>query len=175
MDGVVPMDSKKTISTEAAFHRFTELVAHAGLRPALAYLLSLTDYRYIAIFRGHGDMATAAVYYDRDNPEILRVDEVPASATYCALANDAKAVFTTANALEDARLTSHPARQTVQSYWGLPVMTPEGQILGTLCHYDDVPRDPSQVDLELMIEVASTLEQKGLVPPYPLAQTRQPA
>jgi hypothetical protein len=164
-----PMDSKKNVSTEAAFHQFTEIVANAGVRPALAYLLSLTDYRYIAIFRRRGDKATAAVYYDRDNPDVLRVDEVPASATYCSLASADKALFTTANALEDPRLTLHPARRAVQAYWGVPVMTPEGHILGTLCQYDDVPRDPSQVDFELMIEVASTLEQKGLVPPYPTA------
>ncbi len=64
-------------------------------------------------------------------------------------------------------MTEHAARQTVRSYWGLPVMTPEGEVLGTLCLYDEVPRDPGQVDLALMVEVASTLEQKGLVPPYP--------
>ena len=46
-------------------------------------------------------------------------------------------------------------------------MTPEGDVLGSLCLYDEVPRDPRQVDLALMVEVASTLEQKGLVPPYP--------
>lgn len=160
------MDSK-SVSTETAFRQFTETCAHAGVRSALAYLLSLTDYRYIAIFRRNGDKATAAVFYDRNNPEILRVEEVPAAATYCHLAIEAKAVFTTANSLEDRRLSSHEARHAVQAYWGVPLMTPEGEILGTLCQYDDVPRDPSQVDLELMVEVASTLAQKGDVPPYP--------
>jgi GAF domain-containing protein len=97
----------------------------------------------------------------------LRVDEVAASATYCHLAVQSKTLFATADSLRDPRLAEHAARQTVQSYWGLPVMTPEGDVLGTLCLYDEVPRDPGQVDLALMVEVASTLEQKGLVPPYP--------
>ena len=39
-------------------------------------------------------------------------------------------------------------------------MTPEGEILGTLCYYDQVPRDPAQLDLELMLRVASSLAQQ---------------
>jgi GAF domain-containing protein len=164
------MDPKNKIPTDAAFRHFTQTVAEQGVRSALAYLLSLTDYRYIAIFRRSGDKATAAVFYDRDNPDTVRVDEVPATATYCNIAVENKTLFATANSLEDPRLASHVTRQKVQAYWGLPVMTPEGEILGTLCQYDDVPRDPSQVNLELMIEVACALEQRGLVPPYPPAQ-----
>lgn len=160
------MDSS-AVDTDTAFRRFTETMAQAGLRPALAYLLSLTEFRFIAIFRSQGDKATAAVFYDRENPDVLRVDELPDTATYCHIATQTKSPFATGNSLADPRLAAHAARETVRSYWGLPVMTPEGEVLGTLCQYDVVPRDPSQVNLELMVEVASTLEQKGLVPPYP--------
>ena len=55
------MDSNNKISTEAAFRQFTQTVADQGVRSALAYLLTLTDYRYIAIFRRNGDKSTAAV------------------------------------------------------------------------------------------------------------------
>jgi GAF domain-containing protein len=150
-----------------AFRKFGETLDHEGLRPALAGLLGRTEFRYIAIFRTSGDKATAAVFYDREHPDVLRVDEVAASATYCHLAVQSKSPFSTADSLRDPRLAEHAARQRVQSYFGLPVMTPEGDVLGTLCLYDEVPRDPRQVDLALMVEVASTLEQKGLVPPYP--------
>ncbi len=162
------MDSNP-VSKEAAFRQFNEVLGRSNLRAALAYLLSLTDFRFIALFRRRGDKANAAVFYDREQPDLLFVDEVPASATYCALAIESRSPFNTGNALQDPRLTTHAAREAVQSYWGLPVMTPEGEILGTLCHYDVVPRDPTQVNLELMVEVASLLQQKGLVPPYPPA------
>jgi GAF domain-containing protein len=155
------------VSIDTAFRQFNDTVNREGLRSALAYLLSLTDYRYIAIFRRQGDKATAAAYYDREHPEVIAIDEVPAAATYCQLAIESRAPFVTANAPEDARLEAHPARQAVQAYSGVPLMTPEGEILGTLCHYDVVPRDPEQVDLELMVVVASAIEQRGLVPPYP--------
>ena len=156
-----------TVSTEAAFRKFSDMVGEEGLRPALAYLLGLTDFRYIAIFRRQGDKTTAAAYFDREQPQVVAIDEVPATATFCHLVTESRASFATADSLQDPRLASHPARQQVQAYSGVPVMTPEGDILGTLCHYDEVPRDPSQIDLELMVAVASAIEQRGLVPPCP--------
>jgi GAF domain-containing protein len=155
------------LPTQAAFDAFSGHLQAEGLRPALAYLLKLTDYRFIALFRFQGDRANAAVFYDREHPDVLRIDEVAANATYCCFARDARGVFATTNAMSDPRLLSHVAREAVQAYWGVPVMTPEGEILGTLCHYDVVPRETRQIDLELMLSVASTIERQGLVPPYP--------
>ena len=152
---------------DEAFAIFTRTLSAAGLRGALAYLLSLTNYRFIAIFRFQDGKANAAVFYDRANPQVLSAEEVPSTATYCCFARDSRGVFMTANSLVDPRLTEHAARDTVKAYCGVPVMTPEGEILGTLCHYDLVPRDPEQVDLPLMLQVASTLAQRNLVPPYP--------
>ena len=155
------------LKTDEAFARFSDTLEAAGLRAALAYLLGLTDYRFIAIFRFAEGRANAAVFYDRENPDVWAVDEVSASATYCCYARDARGVFKTADAMLDPRLAGHVAREVVQSYCGVPVMTAEGEILGTLCHYDLVPRDPEQVDLMLMLQVASRLVQRCLVPPYP--------
>lgn len=158
-------------STAQAFEQFADVLAERGLRHALAHLLELTDYRFIAIFRFENGKANAAVFYDRENPEVLNAEEVPADATYCCFARDARGVFATANSLEDGRLTSHVAREVVQSYCGVPVMTPEGEILGTLCHYDLVPRDPAQIDLALLVQVASALAYGNHVPPYPRGPT----
>lgn len=154
-------------TTDEAFARFSDTLEAAGLRAALAYLLGLTDYRFIAIFRFEDAKANAAVFYDRHNPAVLGVDEVPASATYCCFARDARGTFTTADAMLDPRLTGHAARETVRAYCGVPLMTSEGEILGTLCHYDLEPRDAGKIDLALMLQVASALVQRDLVPPYP--------
>lgn len=154
-------------TTDEAFERFSDTLQNAGLRAALAYLLGLTDYRFIAIFRYEEGMANAAVYFDRENPEVMAVDEVPDRATYCCYVRDSRGVFKTADAMHDPRLEDHALRAVVQSYCGVPVMTPEGEVLGTLCHYDLVPRDPEQIDMGLMLQVASRLAQHNLVPPYP--------
>ena len=154
-------------TTDEAFARFSDTLQNAGLRAALAYLLGLTDYRFIAIFRYEEGMANAAVYFDRENPEVMAVDEVPDRATDCCYVRDSRGVFKTADAMHDPRLEDHASRAVVQSYCGVPVMTPDGEVLGTLCHYDLVPRDPEQIDIGLMLQVASRLAQQNLVPPYP--------
>ena len=153
--------------TTKHFDQFARILACSGVREALAYVLSLSDYRFIGIFRFRDGKANAAIHYDRENPDILFASEVPDTATYCCYVRDSNGVFTTANSLTDPRLTDHPARSTVLSYCGVPVIDPTGHLLGTLCHYDVVPRDPAQLDLELLIQVASALQQGDHVPPYP--------
>ena len=157
------------LRTREHFETFVQTLESSGPRDALAYILSLSDYRFIGIFRFQDGKATAAIHYDRENPSVTRSDEVPDTATYCCFVRNRRGVFTTANALEDARLDKHAARSAVQAYCGLPILDPDGQLLGTLCHYDAVPRDPETLDLELLLQVASRLQQGGHIPPYPVA------
>lgn len=154
-------------STDDAFDRFSSTLVSTGIRAALAYLVSLTDFRFIGIFRFEGESASAAVFYDRENPGVQLLNEVPADATYCCYVRDSGGVFTTANALVDVRLAGHPAQATVLTYCGVPVMDSSGTLIGTLCHYDLVPRDPAQIDMALMLRVASELAYGQHVPPYP--------
>ena len=67
----------------------------------------------------------------------------------------------------DARTAAHPARDVVRSYCGVPIFEAEGALIGTLCHYDLVPREAEQLDLELLLQVSSAIARSGLVPPYP--------
>jgi GAF domain-containing protein len=165
----MPAAAVKTSSTVDHFDRFAQVLARSGARQALAYVLMLSEYRYIGIFRFSNGGANAAIHYDRECPENLFATEVPDSATYCCYVRDQRGVFSTANALEDPRLIHHPAREAVLAYCGIPIFTPDGQLLGTLCHYDHVARDPGQLDMELLIQVAVALEQGGHVPPFPAA------
>ncbi len=165
------MADQSTEPTRQTFKRFQQTLDTQGVRAALAYLVSLSDYRFIGIFRFRDGKATAAVHVDRENPNELRSAEVPDTATYCCYVRDSRGIFTTADALRDERLDTHAARDQVLAYCGVPVMDAEGQVLGTLCHYDVVPRDPQQLDLALLIEVASALALGAHVPPYPTSTT----
>lgn len=150
-----------------AFANFVVALRAEGLRAALATLLARTDYRFIGIWRFQDGKANAAVHYDRENPDVTTAQEVPDNATYCCYVRETGQPFKTPNALVDERVASHPARSTVLTYCGVPVMDSAGTILGTLCHYDLVPRDPEQISLPLMLSVASYLALGGHVPPYP--------
>jgi GAF domain-containing protein len=77
--------------------------------------------------------------------------------------------FTTVDAMQDPRLADHVARAAVRPYCGVPVMDAEGELLGTLCHYDVVPRNANELDMPLLLQAASTLTRGHHVPPYPHA------
>ena len=101
------------IEEKAAFANFAVMHRAEGLRPALAQQLKLTDYRFIGIWRFENGKANAVVHYDRENPEVLAATEVPDTATYCCYVRESGQPFMTPNALVDARLGSHPAREQV--------------------------------------------------------------
>ncbi len=153
--------------TAETFDKFSEILEARGVREGLIYLASLTDYRFIGIWRFKAGKANAAVHFDKENPAVTSATEVPDDATYCCYVRDSRGAFMTAEALLDPRTEGHPARATVPTYCGVPVMDAEGDLLGTLCHYDLVPRDPSELDLELLLQAASAIAQRQMVPSYP--------
>lgn len=59
--------------------------------------------------------------------------------------------------------------EVVRTCRGVPVLNAEGRLLGTLCHDDVVPGNADQLDMPLLLQVASTLALGHHVPPYPLA------
>lgn len=168
-------DPIPTRSTAEAFKTFSSILTSSGPREALAYIVGLSDYRFIGIFRFKEGNATAALHYDRENPSRLTIEEVPAEATYCSFVRDSGSPFLTENAMEDPRLNDHVKRETMRAYCGLPMFDLNGILLGTLCHYDVVPRDPGQLDMELLLQVISALRQGNHVPPYPDKPTRHDA
>lgn len=152
------------------FATFERTLASQGLRAALATLIEHTPFRYVGIWRFEGDESAAAAHVDREHPDELRAGPVPSTATYCSNVRAAREPFVLADSADDARVAAHPAREAVRAYVGVPLVTPEGEILGTLCCYDAVPRATAQIDLALMAEVSSHLVYRGLVPPYPRAE-----
>lgn len=162
-----PHESHRVDQTEVAFKVFMNLLASDGIRAALYSLLRRTDYRFIAIFRFEDGNATSAVYVDREDLGDLQAGEVADAATYCCYVRDVNGAFVTADATLDSRTVGHVAREAVRAYCGLPLMTQTGEFVGTLCHYDLVPRDPEQLDPELLLRAARALVESGLIPPYP--------
>lgn len=165
----MPLPTGPHAHTAQHVEQVKALLASSGAREALAYVVGLSDYRFIGIFRFSNGRANAAIHYDRENPGVMAATEVPDTATYCCYVRDSKGMFTTANAMADPRLVAHPAREAVLAYCGIPILEPDGHLLGTLCHYDVEPRDAAHLDLQLLMQVASLLEQGGHVPPYPSA------
>ena len=75
----------------------------------------------------------------------------------------------TSNAMLDARTKDHPQREIIPANCGFPILDAGDIILGTLCHYDVVSHDPEQIDLPLMLSVASALARGNYVRPHQIA------
>ena len=167
------------VATATAFKAFNAILETDGIRPALIYLHSLADYRYLSILRFPDGRARSVVHVDGTDLSIESFDEVPETATYCRFVNAGNRAFATVESRLDDRTEDHPARERLQAYCGIPILTPEGEPIGVLCHYDEAPRDPGQLDLELLLQVSSALAYSGDVPPYPTSDdtstSRDPA
>lgn len=142
---------------------FETLLEAEGPRAALGYLNGLTEFRYTGVFRFEREVL-CVYYFDREQPAQSSIAAIPMAATYCSYVRRGNGVFTTADALLDPRLQDHAARRDVRAYCGVPVFDPAGAFLGTLCHFDNLPRDPRQIDLGLMQEVARCLGRGGRLP-----------
>jgi GAF domain-containing protein len=78
--------------------------------------------------------------YDRENPALEMGADTPLQETYCSITGSTAAPFSTADTRTDARLGEHPARDSVLSYCGVPLLDQSGAAVGTLCHFDFTPR-----------------------------------
>src|ERR1700682_224186 len=83
----------------------------------------------------------------------LKVNEIPRDAAFCADAILRKDFLTVNNAREDPRfktssLVSFPPY--VRFYAGVPLITPAGHALGTLCIMDSIPRTLTQEQEEAL-------------------------
>ncbi|MES2859818.1 MAG: GAF domain-containing protein [Pseudomonadota bacterium] len=134
------------------------LLRSLQIRPALQALNVMTDYRFTAVYRFTGSGASNLVIYDRlsDPPEVLLT--VPEGASYCGIVRDTRDAFLVNRSLEDGRVFDHPARESVQSYCGVPLVGEDGTVFGSLCHFDFEPHDTADDLIELMQGVARYLD-----------------
>ena len=158
------MPSQSAVSE--SFANFQRTLAEHGLRRALAGVLALTDFRFIAIYRVEDGVARAVVHYDRQHPEVEQIDAVAESESLCRFVRQTRRHFATNDSAVEPALAAEAVPAGVRAYCGVPIFDDAGHLLGTLCHYDDEPRDTTQIDLELMVLVVSELVRSGTLPPF---------
>jgi hypothetical protein len=103
------------------------------------YLNSLSPYRYSAVFRFEGGLLRNLCVIDRKQPETKECPEMPVTESYCVYVRDTGGEFGVEHAHMDCRVIGHPKAGLFQSYYGVPLLTDDGQLVGTVCHFDEDP------------------------------------
>lgn len=147
-----------TDSILAICESFEAHLRRGGLLAALAMLNERTRFRFTGLYRVVPPQLRNVALHDRENPT-LRISGAVCALTdsYCSIVHERERAFQVSDALAEIRLNDHPARDSVQSYAGVPVRLPGGRVLGTLCHFDGRPRIMPASELSVLREVAPLL------------------
>lgn len=147
------------------------MLTEAGIHPALAFLNARTSHRFTGIYRLDPPVLRNVRLYDRENPELEIGADAAMRETYCSIVGETCAPFATADPRLDERLAEHPAREATLAYCGVPLRDERGNALGTLCHFDVVPR-PVDPEAPAVLEAAAplllhALREEGAFPSAP--------
>lgn len=145
---------------EAARTELRRVFAGGGARDALAFLNSLTGFRFSSLYRFDDATLRKITFFDREQPQLDECEEIPVMASYCVFVRDSGLPFRMADSQSDPRVALHPKRNVVQSYCGVPLRDREGRMFGSACHFDYGPGAMLDEDAELL-EMMADLIQKG--------------
>jgi hypothetical protein len=127
---------------------FERALHEHDLYAALAFLNGTTPYRFTGVYCFEPGLVRSVVLYDRENRNLRMGEDVPWFDSYCMLTAENGVECEIQNSVIDARLSVHAARLKVLSYCAVLLRAPSGEELGTLCHYDVVPKKADPAVLE---------------------------
>ncbi len=134
------------------------LIGLGRFRQAVELLNLSSPYRFTALFRISSDQLQSLVIYDREAEDQPALETIPLGDSYCVFVRDLKDAFIVSDSASDVRVKGHPKRPTVHSYCGVPLVNMEGDVCGTVCHFDFAPVPEDPVSLEILKTIADIFD-----------------
>lgn len=141
-------------SLRPVVERFRQTLVSQGLLAAMRVANAQSSHRFTAIYFFDGSMLRNLLLVDRDDPTVRSCPDLPVLESYCLYVREQAARFQVEASREDARVLEHPKREVVQSYCGIPIVTSDGALWGTICHFDYAPRPFAEDEVGLLEAVA---------------------
>ena len=140
-----------------SIEQFSNALRLDGVPGALKYLNRGVDHRYTSISRLDGLDFVNAGLYDKAGQQIpATFSYTPVHASFCQFVLRDGAFRTNDSSL-DTRLAGHPYQGVMMAYHGVPVKNAQGDLYGTLCHFDLVQRPLPDAEFELLQQAATLL------------------
>jgi GAF domain-containing protein len=133
--GVIPEDLNRGIFAE----QFSAIVKSEGLWSAMRSLNSKVPYRFTAVFAFDGDLLRNVCLVDKEDTNITHCPDQPITESYCIYIQRTGEPFSVEDSILDRRVNGHPKRNSYRCYYGIPLLSPDGNLLGTVCHFNLAP------------------------------------
>jgi GAF domain-containing protein len=124
------------LTSNSASARFKAILQTQGVREALKFLNRTSAHRFTALFRFEGGTLRNLHLIDRDDPTVERCPDLPVLESYCVYVRSTNRTFKIEDSWCDPRVEGHAKQRTVRSYCGVPLFTEDGELFGTICHFD---------------------------------------
>lgn len=138
---------------------FCHLVSEGQVAAAIAYLNSQTLFRFTGIYRLNGMRISNLYLYDRESGFGSAPASGPVADTFCLWVQETLCVVQMSDSMSDSRAVGHPQREVVRSYCGGPIRADDGELLGTICHFDYAPQTEFRDASPVLCEVGPSLAQ----------------
>lgn len=146
------------MNIEQQLNHFAAEINHHGIRAGLIYLNQLTDFRYTALFQFVDDKLHNRHLIDRTQTVESSFPIIDICESYCVYVHQSQSPFLLSNASTDDRVASHNNRDTIRAYYGFPLFDPDGNLFGSLCHFDELPKQLDDAHLDLLLQIPQILQ-----------------
>lgn len=133
---------------------------HKGLQAGLSVLNQHVSHRFTAVFKLDGANMRNVAIVDKLGevvPESFKV--IPFEDSFCQF-DLRDGSFTTHDSAVDDRLQGHVYKGVLNTYVGLPISKNNGELFGTLCHFDFPPLGLPESEFQFLNQAVKVL------PPY---------
>lgn len=119
--------------------KFRATLKADGLWAAMRWLNNRVPYRFTAIFAFDGDTLRNVCLVDKEDANTTHCADQLIGDSYCIYVQRFGERFSVEASMSDKRVEGHPKRRSYQCYYGIPLLSPDGNLLGTVCHFDTAP------------------------------------